>query len=233
LDLAVESGYCLFNLAIESGSDKTLERIKKPIRVAESIELVNLIRKKYPKIWMNGFFIVGFPFETKAEILHTLKFSTELNLDWACHYIFKPFPGTELYDECLSEGVIDGFNWNYGDNFRPSELDGTDWDRHWLYDTNYEYNLRCNFVENKNLLGGRESQALRDFEYVISITSGHALAYRQAALASRRLGLHDKAKHYEEEAVRLSQPGTEFHHWYDRLGLISSVGAEQPPAIHL
>ena len=92
LDLVIKSGYCLFNLAIESSSQKTLERIKKPLVVEEVWQLIEILRKKYPDKWLNGHFILGFPFETKQEILDTIQFTADLKLDWNTYSIFKPFP---------------------------------------------------------------------------------------------------------------------------------------------
>ncbi len=225
LDLVVESGFLYFNLAIESGSQKTLDRIKKPTRVDEIWTLVELIRKNYPHMWLNGYFIVGFPFETRQEIIDTHQFSIDLKLDWCTYSLFKPFPNTELYDECVAMGLIKNFDWNCGSNHEPTVIDGPDWDRTWLYETNYENNLRSNFLKNVNLQRGETDpyafeQALRDFEYVISITSNnHALGYRQAAFVADKLRLKEKAETYRAEEARVLAGDESFVKWYKRLGL--------------
>ena len=225
LDLVVESGFLYFNLAVESGSQQTLDRIKKPTRVDEIWTLVEMIRRKYPHMWLNGYFIVGFPFETREEIIDTHKFSMELELDWCTYSLFKPFPNTELYDECVEMGLIKNFDWNCGSNHEPTVIDGPDWDRTWLFETNYENNLRSNFLNNVNLRRGETDpyafeQILRDFEYVISITgNNHALGFRQAAVVADKLGLTEKAENYRANEARVLTNDDNFVKWYKRLGL--------------
>lgn len=220
LDLVIESGYCLFNLAIESGSQETLDRIKKPLNIDETWKLVEILRKKYPSMWLNGHYILGFPFETKQDIIDTVNFSMELGLDWNTYSIFKPFPNTELYDYCIAEGYMEEFDPSCVDNI--STIDGVDWKREWATEYGYEANLLANFVKNENLMH-REAhidQALRDLEYVINITNGtHALAYRYAAIAAERLGNAEKRKKYSQEERRVLNTSTEFHKWYKKFGI--------------
>jgi anaerobic magnesium-protoporphyrin IX monomethyl ester cyclase len=45
-----------------------------------------------------GFFIVGYPGEDNSTILKTLKFATELPLDYASFSLPYPIPGTGLYN---------------------------------------------------------------------------------------------------------------------------------------
>ncbi|WP_419774443.1 radical SAM protein [Halarcobacter sp.] len=220
LDLAIKSGYCFFNLAIESSSDTTLKKIKKPMRTKEAQSLIKKIRSKYPHMYVNAFFMVGFPFETKEEIINTLNWSEELELDWASHYIVKPFPNTKLFDDCIDQGIIDGFDYNYGENFQPSTINGKDWDAQWLFETNYLYNLKINFLNNKNIKIGNYKQALGDFEYIIDIAPNHALAYRMASLCLKKLNNNEKSIFYSQKEVEiLADNSSEFHKWYNLLGL--------------
>jgi len=219
LDLSIRSGLCFLNLAIESSSDKTLRRIKKPLKVEESVSLVSKVRKKYPHMYVNSFFIVGFPFETKQEIIDTLEFSNELQLDWSSHYIFKPFPNTELYEYCIDNNLIDEFNYNYGENFKESNLNGPDWTSRWLFEINYEYNLKVNFLNNRNLKLGNYAQALKDFEYIIDIAPNHALAYRQASLAANGVGNSSKSYMYLQKEKEIMQKKNEFTMWYEKLSI--------------
>ncbi len=220
LDLVIESGYFLFNLAIESGSQKTLDRIKKPLAIDEVWQLIELLRKKHPDKWLNGHYILGFPFETKQEIMDTIKFSTDLKLDWNTYSIFKPFPNTELYDYCVEHGYMKEFDPSCVDNI--STIDGADWKREWATDMAYEANLKTNFFENTNLLYREKhiDQALRDFEYVISITDGtQPIAYRQAAISAERLGLSDKSREYFELEKRALAADKTFARWYHKFDI--------------
>ena len=59
-----ESGIAAFNIAIESGDDETLKKIKKPLSIDEAENGIRLIRK-YGNAFIIGWVITGFPFETK------------------------------------------------------------------------------------------------------------------------------------------------------------------------
>ena len=45
-----------------------------------------------------GFFMIGFPTETKKEIMNTINFACSLDLERANFHKAVPLPGTELYD---------------------------------------------------------------------------------------------------------------------------------------
>ncbi len=223
LDLAVRSGYSCFNLAIESSSDETLKRVGKPVQVSEVRTLVQRLRRHYPHLWIGGYFIIGFPFETQQNILQTLEFSYELELDWATYSVFKLLPKTELYDEyihlALSESQKkskgrEGFETHYEYSSYILNVDGVDWDRRWLFERQYEYNLKVNFLHNRNLKHGNYVQALRDFEYVIHIAPHHAIAYRQAALAAEKMGLPQLANTYKQKEISCLTSSDEFQKWY-------------------
>jgi len=219
LDLVIESGYSYFNLAIESGSDETLRRIKKPVRVNKTVSLVEKIRTRYPHMWVCGYFMVGFPFETKQDVLNTLKFSQNLELDWCTYSIVKLYPNTELYQDCVEKGLLAGVDLLKPETFLGSTIDGIDWNIKWLSEIQYEYNLRVNFLDNRNIKNENYQQALRDFEYVISIAPDHALAYRQAALAASKLGASEKANRYSIREREIMRKETEFTMWYQKLGI--------------
>jgi len=221
LDLVVKSGYTHFNLAIESSSEKTLRRIRKPVRIKEVYSLVEKIRSRYPHMWIDGYFMVGFPFETKENILNTLQFSQDLELDWSTYSIVKLYPNTELYQEYSAKGLLGGIDLHNPETFVQTPIGGVDWDTKWLFETYYEYNLRANFLNNRNLKYGNYEQALRDFEYVIDIAPDHALAYRQAALVADKLGDSGKATYYSDKEKEIVGKENDFTMWYEKLSIVT------------
>jgi len=110
LHLMKDSGLYLISLGIESGSDRILKLMKKHLDTATVREKIKLIRKV--GIDIAGFFIIGFPGETKEEIRQTIKFSTELDLLRANFFTYLPFPGTESYKELLQSGEIKKVDFN-------------------------------------------------------------------------------------------------------------------------
>jgi len=114
-DMAValkNAGCDYIGVGVESGDQGTLNIVKKGTNIADIEEKVSLI-KENTSMKLMGFFIVGFPHETEANILKTINFALKLKLDYAAFTIFTPFPGTELFDNMLKEGYfsLGNFKW--------------------------------------------------------------------------------------------------------------------------
>lgn len=119
LNLMKDTGLYLISLGIESGSDRILSLMKKNSGVSIIRDVVKGIRKF--DIDIAGFFILGFPGETRAEIEETIRFSLELDIMRANFFTFLPFPGTESY-EYIKE---------------KEGLDKVDWDRFYFFSASY------------------------------------------------------------------------------------------------
>jgi len=101
--------YC--NIGVESGDEETLKKLRKGV----TVEQVKNTRKilKDAGIAFNAYFMIGFPWETAAEIKRTVKLMKELNPERAFYGIATPYPKTELYEICSSEGLIpQSFDWS-------------------------------------------------------------------------------------------------------------------------
>ena len=68
-------------------------------------------------------FMIGFPTETKEDILKTISFAKELNPDIAQFLVTTPYPGTELWHLCKEYGEINVGDWSdftmYASNSAP------------------------------------------------------------------------------------------------------------------
>lgn len=181
-----ETGIMFFNLAIESGLDDTLRRIKKPLTTSETRKAVSLIRK-YGDAYITGFFILGFPFEKRSDVMATIDFARELDLDWSCFYNLHPFPGSEIFETCVEHSLIDEFDINYGELYQPSNIQYADFSSEELAEINYDANIDLNFINNRNFEANPE-QALRDFEYIIQLCSQHGIAHFLKGKILSRLG---------------------------------------------
>ena len=115
LQLMKKSGCYQMSLGIESGNQRILDLIKKRLNKKVVRKTVNEIKKV--GIEAIGFFIIGFPTETKEEIEETINFACSLNLDRAHFTKATPLPGTELYNiwvrEYAPEKNIDWKTFNY------------------------------------------------------------------------------------------------------------------------
>ncbi len=109
LGLMKKSGLYLISLGIESGSDRILKLMKKGTTLKGIREGINLIHKF--KMQTAGFFIIGFPTETKEDIKKTIDFSLDLGLIRANYFAYLPFPGTDSYNELRLNGELGNVDW--------------------------------------------------------------------------------------------------------------------------
>lgn len=80
----------------ESGSQKTLDRIKKNITLNQVRQAVKFTNQAKIKHAVN--FIIGHQEETYQDAIETLKFAKSLDCNYVNFYNLVPYPGTEVYD---------------------------------------------------------------------------------------------------------------------------------------
>ncbi len=93
LSLMKQSGCYILSVGIESGSDRVLKLMRKNLDTRRIREKIALIHGAGIKI--SGFFLIGFPGETREEMMRTFRFSRELPLVRATYSYFQPFPSNE------------------------------------------------------------------------------------------------------------------------------------------
>ena len=108
LKLMKKAGCYALNFGVEAGSQRVLDMIKKDLTLDQIRSQLTMAKEEGFDI--GGFFIVGFPSETKEEIEETVRFACSLPLDRIGVSYFQPFPGTPLYYELVEKGEIDE-NW--------------------------------------------------------------------------------------------------------------------------
>jgi len=108
---------------IESGSQKVLERLKK-MQTLEQIERAVSTAKHNGITMAHGFFLVGSPDETEAEILQSFRFAARLKVDTFGFNRLCVYRGTPLWHEYIERGIIDDdrdwYKW-----FKCSDIDPT------------------------------------------------------------------------------------------------------------
>jgi radical SAM superfamily enzyme YgiQ (UPF0313 family) len=91
------------------------------VKKGETIEDVRrgaqLLRRH--RIPVSAFIMVGFPTETTGEALATLKFAKSLKVDTLVLSILTPYPGTEIYEAFVREGLI-STDMDYSDFYHQS-----------------------------------------------------------------------------------------------------------------
>jgi radical SAM superfamily enzyme YgiQ (UPF0313 family) len=91
-------------MGIESGDERTLKLIKKGVTLEQIWNAKRVLDEN--RVRFTAFFMIGFPWETKKEIDKTVSLMRDLDPYNAVFSVVTPYPGTELYDTCLSEGLL-------------------------------------------------------------------------------------------------------------------------------
>jgi radical SAM superfamily enzyme YgiQ (UPF0313 family) len=91
---------------IESGSQKILDRLKKEQTLAETDDAVRAAKKAGIEI-VHGFFVVGNPDETEADMCETFRFAERLPLDTFAFNRLCVYRGTPLWKEYIQRGLVD------------------------------------------------------------------------------------------------------------------------------
>lgn len=106
--LMKEAGFKSVWFAPESGSQYILDTvIKKNLRL-EEVERAIVLAKQAGLI-VGCFLVIGFPEETKEDIYRTIAYGHKLR-KLGCNFIgihcATPYPGTALFDQCISLGIL-------------------------------------------------------------------------------------------------------------------------------
>jgi len=96
LDRLVETGLHQVFFGIESGDAHTLELVRKDMPLEQIRRAVGWVKSR--GVRATGFFMIGFPWETRAQIERTADFATGIGLDAVSLFSATPLPGTELWE---------------------------------------------------------------------------------------------------------------------------------------
>ncbi len=99
-----KAGYYKIVMGIESGSEKTLRFMRKPVSLEHARKTIEICNRL--GIWTWSTFVIGFPDETKEEIQKTIDFAKNSGLNFATFYIAQPYPGTDLCEIYKKEGLL-------------------------------------------------------------------------------------------------------------------------------
>lgn len=100
----VDSGCVGVKFGVETASPIIQNKIKKRLNLDEIKNFVKLAKKF--KLRTHATYTIGLPGETKETIEQTLKFAANLNTDSMQISIATPYPGTEFYKWCESNGYL-------------------------------------------------------------------------------------------------------------------------------
>jgi len=105
LSLMKKSGCVQLTIAVESGSQRVLQKIiHKPLKLDIIPHIVSQCRKI--GIGLGANFVIGFPGETWNEIRQTMKFAEDCDFDVAHFHIATPLPKTDLFKIARDNGYL-------------------------------------------------------------------------------------------------------------------------------
>ena len=102
----VSAGLIRVSIAIESGSEKIRKLMKKGLTQKAIYTITNEIAE-YSHVFINAFFIIGMPEESKETLEETRHLIKSLPLDKFALSYATPFPGTALFNELKERGLLE------------------------------------------------------------------------------------------------------------------------------
>jgi anaerobic magnesium-protoporphyrin IX monomethyl ester cyclase len=96
------AGFYFLCMAFETGDQEVMRKLGKPTDLSKAKSTAMAARRA--GITVNGFFMIGLPFDTEETMNRTVEFACSLPIDLALFFITIPFPGTRLYDMVVERG---------------------------------------------------------------------------------------------------------------------------------
>ncbi|MFH0852549.1 MAG: radical SAM protein [bacterium] len=106
LEYLYKAGLRELQFGVENGDQEFLDKvICKNLRLEKIKEII--AQAKEVGLRTRGFFIFGYPGETRQTMIKTLKFAFESGMDGARFYVFQPLPGTKAFQMAQEMGALD------------------------------------------------------------------------------------------------------------------------------
>ncbi len=111
-----KAGCYRITFGIESGNKDIREYIHKTHSLSQAKELIQYANKI--GMWTICTHILGFPYETKEQMLDTIKFAKHSGTDFAAFFTLSPQPTSPVYEDFKKEGLL-----NFDDIFKTMKFD--------------------------------------------------------------------------------------------------------------
>jgi radical SAM superfamily enzyme YgiQ (UPF0313 family) len=104
-----KAGCFMISYGVESGCDRILRNINKNIRIDEVNKIIQITKKVGLKLRVT--ISIGNPGENDHSIKETVKFLNKSKPEQIGLFMIKIYPGTPLYFQAKTEGLIDDDYW--------------------------------------------------------------------------------------------------------------------------
>ena len=176
VDALYDAGMLSTEIAVESGSPYVQKNIIHKYVLLDKVKYwVDYMHSK--NITVKCLFILGFPNETKEQMIESIEFAKTLKADWCIFNVATPLIGTEMYEEFIMKGAItDEIDFLAKTDFRKRIFDTPEISADELNELQYRANLDVNFINNPNLVDGNYSKALELYDDVLGKYPWHVVA---------------------------------------------------------
>ncbi|TET45084.1 radical SAM protein [candidate division TA06 bacterium] len=107
------AGVRTVGFGVETGNKSLMEKSGKRLSLDAVEKAFEISRKMGLNTW--GFFIIGFPKETRKQALATFALARRLDPDFAKFFPLVPYPGSEVFEEMEDAGLLGCHDWaSYG-----------------------------------------------------------------------------------------------------------------------
>lgn len=116
-----DAGTIEITYAVETASPRMQKLIKKHVRLGKLKKVIDETVEN--GIFTKGFFMMGFPSETREEINATAEYALKSKFHWINIFVVNPFEGTDLADMAIKMGVnIDYDNLDFGGGYKKNPV---------------------------------------------------------------------------------------------------------------
>jgi len=99
-----KAGCYRITFGIESGNEDIRQYIHKTHKLSQAKELIKYANKI--GMWTICTHILGFPYETREQMMDTIKFAKYSGTDFAAFYTLSPMPTSLVYEDFKKEGLL-------------------------------------------------------------------------------------------------------------------------------
>ena len=110
LEVMYQSGCREMSFGIESGNERVRSFLNKNFSNETVLNAFQMCKKV--GIETNAFMMLGLPTEKEAEMNQTIKFACKIPVNYVEFNLTTPFPGSELFDYSVKNGVVGKDIWN-------------------------------------------------------------------------------------------------------------------------
>jgi len=204
LEKMKDSGCFSVSLPVENANQEILTKIMcKPVNLRKVKPVVEKIRSLGMEV--RGFFILGFPGETKNDMNETIKFAREHEFDWAHFFIFAPLPGTKIYEMCIDKGYINEKDIDPLTFFYEPIIETPEFSKDYLKKLWQDAIIDVDFKNNPNLLKYGIDKAIKSFKSVLSTYPHFDFANFYLGEAYLKKGLKNEAIRYYKKTLKFNK----------------------------